>query len=129
MLITRYKIASMLESTMLRALLWAIRRIGFRLVLDGNHMIYEWVSGFDGSFDHWFHSPERDYAIWSAKRQLGFWRLLWQILTKSQLVIGQRRRSHNQTIFARSEKYYCTEPIFTVRALARRRRRIRVRAW
>jgi hypothetical protein len=120
MLTIRKTIASKLESGILRALLWTIRRFGFRLVLDGNHMIYEWVSGLDGSFDHWFHSPERDWAIWSAKRHLGFRQFLWQILTKSQLLIGQRRRYQNEAILGRSELYYCTEPIFTLRALSRR---------
>jgi hypothetical protein len=120
MSIIRQRITSRLESWILRAMLCAIRRFGFHLALNGSHMIYEWVSGRDGSFDHWFHSAEGNYAIWTAKWQLGFWRLLWQILTQSQLLIGKRRRSHNQMILDCSEEYYCAEPLFRLRALSRR---------
>lgn len=71
--ITR-QIASVLEWTVLRVLLWAIRRIGFGLALDGDRLLYEWVSGSDGAFDHWFRSLDEHYAVGSVKRKLGFWR-------------------------------------------------------
>jgi hypothetical protein len=117
---TTKQIASVLEWQILRVLLWAIRQIGFRLVLDRDRMIYEWVSDSDGAFDHWFRSVDEHCAVGSVRQQLGFWRLLWQISSRSQLLVGASRRSYKCRVVVRSEEYYCTEPIFSVRALSLR---------
>jgi hypothetical protein len=117
---TTKQIASVLEWQILRVLLWAIRQIGFRLVLDSGRMIYEWVSDSDGAFDHWFRSVDQHCAVGSLRQQLGFWRLLWQISSRSQLLVGASRRSYKCRVVVRSEEYYCTEPIFSVRALSSR---------
>jgi hypothetical protein len=96
----------------IRLLLWMIRRPGFMLATDNGRVVYQWVRDFDSGFDHWFMFNGSAYAVSTARRRLGSWRLAWEILNDSELLLGERSRYHKETIMARSERYYCLEIIF-----------------
>jgi hypothetical protein len=88
--------------TLIRGLLWPIRKLKFHLVIDEFLTTYDWRI-VDGKVVDYFESPNGSarggvdgYYICCVLRKEGFLRLTWLILTRSRLVSGPWRRTFNQ---------------------------------
>ena len=89
------------------ALLWVIRRFGFDLQCVGGHLIYEWIRTPDEGFEHWFASPRVQHNVADVLSTLGFCELAWQILTRSELLIGRQRSGYYDAIELKSVMFAC----------------------
>jgi hypothetical protein len=89
------------------ALLWMIRRFGFDFQSEGGHLIYEWIRTPNEEVEHWFASPGVQHNVADVLSTLGFRELAWQILTRSELLVGRQRSRHNDVIELKSVMFAC----------------------
>lgn len=97
------------------ALLWVIRRLWLRFDCHTDGLTYKWVAGVDGAFDHWFEFKGQQRPVWTIIKTLGFWPLIVRLLTKSEFLVGAKRRIHKEQILSESESYYCGELMLALR--------------
>lgn len=79
-----------MKMKIVRVLLWMIRTFNFFLMLDEDSVtIYRWKRSATTGFNDWFESPnglgELDIEYVETIADSGFWWMVWQILSKSEL--------------------------------------------
>jgi hypothetical protein len=107
-----------LDIKLIRLLLWLVRVTRSELQWDRGRITYRWVFSHDGSFDHWFDTPEGPRAVqWCLGG--GIWPTMSWLLSHSIFCSTLRGRVEADHIHARSEIYYCTSPLFAARDACR----------
>ena len=108
-----------LHIKLLRVVLWLIRLTRSDLQWEHGRVIYRWVFSHDGSFDHWFDTPEGPRAVTWCRTSLTRPAVYW-ILLHTKLSLGPKRRLKGDIIHERSETYYCTAPLYATRHACKR---------